>query len=609
MCGISGLIAPGREQEWNLRKSIAAIAHRGPDEEGYFFSPECCLGMCRLSIVDITHGQQPNFNLTRSVVSVFNGEIYNFQELKALLRSKGVAVDAAGDSALIPYLYEVYGEKFPSLLQGMFAIAVFDINQKKLLLIRDRIGKKPLWYSINNSTLHFSSELKGLFALGVSKEAETKNFTEYLRYGYVNAPRSAYKNVFQIPPASIMTFQNGAANLSTYWDTAEVKEISISFPDALAETERILREAVRARLVSERPIGAFLSGGIDSTLVSTFMQQESSSDVHTFSIGFTDPKYDESKFAKSVARAIGTVHHEKVVLPEPDLIISELARVLDQPFADSSIIPTYLLSRFAREHLVVALSGDGGDEAFAGYERYRAGNFLDAINPLLVMNPLRFVPAVGIKNSRARKLVKHSKSTSLVERYRGFQSLFEKRDVSNLMHAHLVSHQRVDYFEDTWNSIATTDRIRRMQEMDIKTYLPGDLMYKVDIASMANSLEVRSPFLDFRVIEFGLSLPSSYKLRRGQSKFILKELARKYVPSTLIDRPKMGFGIPRARWIREDLKSMVWDILLDETSKSRGWFQQDKVRKVLIQHQSGFHLDSVIWPIFMLELWARNWLD
>jgi asparagine synthase (glutamine-hydrolysing) len=609
MCGISGSIAPGREQEGHLRKSIAAISHRGPDEEGYFFSPECSLGMCRLSIVDITNGQQPNFNLTRSVVSVFNGEIYNFLELKSLLRSKGVAVDAAGDSALIPYLYEVYGEKFPSLLQGMFAIAVFDINQKKLLLIRDRIGKKPLWYSINNSTLHFSSELKGLFSLGVSKEAETKNFSEYLRFGYVNAPRSAYKNIFQIPPASIMTFQHGAANFSRYWDTTEVKEISISFPDALAETERILREAVRARLVSERPIGAFLSGGIDSTLVSTLMQQESSSDVHTFSIGFTDPKYDESKFAKSVARAIGTVHHEKVVFPEPDLIIGQLARVLDQPFADSSIIPTYLLSRFAREHLVVALSGDGGDEAFAGYERYRAGNFLDAINPLLVMNPLRFVPAVGIKNSRARKLLKHSRATSLVERYRGFQSLFEKRDLSNLMQAHLVSHQGVDNFEETWNSIPTTDRIRRMQEMDIKTYLPGDLMLKVDLASMANSLEVRSPFLDYRVIEFGLSLPSSYKLRKGQSKYILKELARRYVPSSLIDRPKMGFGIPRARWLREDLKSMVWDILLDETSKSRGWFQQDKVRKVLIQHQSGFHLDSIIWPIFMLELWARNWLD
>ena len=422
MCGIAGVIASLSEKDRQLRKSIAVISHRGPDEEGYFSSPECSLAMCRLSIVDVSHGQQPNYNSSRSVVSVFNGEIYNFRELKALLYSKGVAVDALGDSALIPYLYEVFGENFPSLLQGMFAISIFDINQKKLMLVRDRLGKKPLWYSKTGQSLFFSSELKGLFALGVPKEAETKNFIEYLRFGYINAPRSAYKEIFQLPPASILIFRNGAVEVTEYWNSSDVNEISISYPEALEETERILREAVRARLVSERPIGAFLSGGIDSTLVSSLMRQESSSEVHTFSIGFTDPIFDESKFAANVARAIGTVHHEKIVIPEPDLIVNQLGKMLDQPFADSSIIPTYLLSRFARERLVVALSGDGGDEAFAGYERYRAGNYLDAINPLLLLNPLRFLPTQGLSNPRLRKLLKHSKSSSLLERYRGFQS-------------------------------------------------------------------------------------------------------------------------------------------------------------------------------------------
>jgi asparagine synthase (glutamine-hydrolysing) len=406
-----------------------------------------------------------------------------------------------------------------------------------------------------------------------------------------------------------LTFQDGTVNVSQYWDSSDVKEIEISLPEALAETERILREAVRARLVSERPIGAFLSGGIDSTLVSSLMHQESSSVVHTFSIGFADPKFDETQFARSVAKSIGTVHHEKIVFPEPDLIMSNLGRVLDQPFADSSIIPTYLLSKFAREQLVVALSGDGGDEAFAGYERYRAGNLLDAINPFLFVNPLRFVPAQRITTQRVRKLLKHSSKTSLLERYRGFQSLLESRDIKKLVSKSLSSDQQGDQFEFIWKSLRTTSRIRKMQEMDIKTYLPGDLMYKVDIASMANSLEVRSPFLDYRVIEFGLSLPNNYKIRGGKNKFVLKELARKYVPSSLVDRPKMGFGIPRAKWLREDLRSMVWDILLDGKSKSRGWFDQNEVRKVLNEHQRGLNLDSVIWPILMLELWARNWID
>jgi asparagine synthase (glutamine-hydrolysing) len=366
---------------------------------------------------------------------------------------------------------------------------------------------------------------------------------------------------------------------------------------------------VRARLVSERPIGAFLSGGIDSTLVSSLMRQESSSEVHTFSIGFTDPIFDESKYAANVARAIGTVHHEKIVIPEPDLIVNQLGKMLDQPFADSSIIPTYLLSKFARERLVVALSGDGGDEAFAGYERYRAGNYLDAINPLLLLNPLRFLPTQGLSNPRLRKLLRQSKSSSLLERYRGFQSLLEDHDLLNLLNPSLLKLERSDAFDVTWNSLKTTDRVRKMQVMDIKTYLPGDLMFKVDIASMANSLEVRSPFLDYRVVEFGLSLPKRYKIHQGQCKFILKDLARKYVPRSLIDRPKMGFGIPRSRWLREDLRSMVWDLLLDETSRSRGWFRQHEVKKILNQHQNGLHLDSIIWPIFMLELWARNWID
>ena len=609
MCGISGTFSSRLDKDYLVRDSITEIAHRGPDEEGFYTGKNCSLGMCRLSIIDVEHGQQPNFNGQRTIVSVFNGEIYNYKELQQLLVKRGVNPQSTGDSALIPYLYEMFGDRFTELLHGMFAIAIYDIGREKLLLARDRFGEKPLWYSVNQEQLHFSSELKGLFKLGVKKEVATSNIVEYLNFGYINAPRSAYQNVSQVPPASILTFHEGNIEISEYWNTSEVEEISISFPEAVQEVERRLRDSVRARLVSERPIGAFLSGGIDSTLVSALMQQESESRIHTFSIGFLDPKFDESFFAKEVAQVIGTIHHEKIIHPEPEMILNSLGKVLDQPFADSSIIPTYLLSQFAREHLVVALSGDGGDEAFAGYERYRAGSLLDAINPLLVLNPLSLLPASRFENQKFRKLLKHSNKTNLLERYRGFQSLLEERDINYLINSEFHRQIDPDYFESTWNDIPYKNRVRKMQEMDLQTYLPGDLMFKVDIASMAHSLEVRTPFLDYRVVEFGIALPTKFKIRKGESKHILREIARKYIPSPLIDRPKMGFGIPRGRWLREELKPMVWDILLDETSKNRGWYQQERIRSVLVKHQNGLQLDSVIWPIFMLELWARNWID
>ena len=370
-----------------------------------------------------------------------------------------------------------------------------------------------------------------------------------------------------------------------------------------------MRDAVKTRLISERPIGAYLSGGIDSTIVTALMQEESESSIHTYSIGFSDTRFDESIFAKEVAKALGTIHHERVVEADSNLIVETLSKVLDQPFADSSIIPTFLLSKFAREEVVVALSGDGGDEGFAGYERYRAGRLLDSINPLLAINPLRFLPTNRISNQRIRKLLQHSNSQSLPTRYNGFQSLFQLSDLHSILNPDLLKSSAGDDFINLWNSIPTKDRIRKMQEMDIKTYLPGDLMYKVDMASMANSLEVRSPFLDYKVVEFGLSLPAKYKISGGENKHILREIARDLVPPKIIDRSKMGFGIPRARWLREGFKGLVQEVLLSEKSRSRGWYQSNKVEEILKNHQKGLELDNLIWPMFMLELWTQNWID
>ena len=609
MCGISGIISDRPVVLGLVEKSIGKISHRGPDECGFFHHQNCVLGMCRLSIIDVSSGQQPSYNQERDVVSVFNGEIYNFRELRQNLISRGHKINGMGDSALIPFLYQEYGEAFPSKLQGMFAIALFDSQRKRLLLVRDRLGKKPLWYSQQGSTFYFSSEVKGLLSLGVNRKLDESVIPEFLSYGYINAPRSAILDVKQLPPATLLVIENGQSNLKQYWNPSDIPEASISFEDAKHETTRLLRDAVKTRLVSERPIGAFLSGGIDSTIVTALMQEESESSVHTYSIGFSDTKFDESRFAKEVAKAIGTIHHERVVEADPHLIVETLSKVLDQPFADSSIIPTFLLSRFAREEVVVALSGDGGDEGFAGYERYRAGRLLDSMNPLLAINPLKLIPVNRFTNPRVRKLIRHSSYQSLPKRYSGFQSLFQLSDLYSILDPELFRRSKSDDFSDLWKLIPTQDRVRKMQEMDIRTYLPGDLMYKVDMASMANSLEVRSPFLDYRVVEFGLSLPAKYKIGGRENKHILREIARGFVPRNLIDRPKMGFGIPRAKWLRQDLKGLVQEVLLDERSRSRGWYQFNKVEEILKDHQRGLELDSLIWPMFMLELWAKTWID
>ena len=609
MCGISGIFSEKRVDEKLVENSISKIQHRGPDEKGFFHHRNCVLGICRLAIIDINSGQQPSYNQSRNIASVFNGEIYNFRELRQGLMSRGHQIRGIGDSSLIPFLYQEYGLEFPSKLEGMFAIALFDSEKNRLLLVRDRLGKKPIWYSQQGGDFYFSSELKGLLSLGIKKEMNEKVIPEFLRYGFINAPRSAYLNVKQLPPSSLLVLEAGSLRIEQYWSPSEIEQISISFEDAKEETTRLLREAVRARLVSERPIGAFLSGGIDSTIVTALMQQESDNSVHTFNIGFSEKENDESSFAREVAREIGTNHHERVIEADPFLLLQTLANVLDQPFADSSIIPTYLLAKFAREEVVVALSGDGGDEGFAGYERYRAGELLDSINPWLRLNPLRFLPVDRLSSQKLRKLISHSGSQPLPDRYKRFQSLFQTENLQSVLNPELIDEAEDDDFLGLWNSIPTKNRVRKMQEIDIKTYLPGDLMYKVDIASMANSLEVRSPFLDYRVIEFGLSLPTKYKLGRGESKSMLRHIARDFVSPKLIDRPKMGFAIPRAKWLREDLKDLVGEILLDETSRSRGWYNFNKVEDIVKRHNQGRELDALIWPMLMLEIWAKTWID
>lgn len=609
MCGISGIYGSSAIKSEAVAQSIRAMSHRGPDDTGFYESEYCVLGMCRLSIIDIEHGKQPSTTAASEITSVFNGELYNFRELKKLVLGQGFRIEANGDSALIPYLYLIFGPDFVKHLEGMFAIALFDSRSKDLYLVRDRLGEKPLWYYQDKGTLYFASEIKGLLSLGIPKIFDTSNLSEYLQFGYINAPRSPFIGVRQLEPATILRFNRNEMQKNAYWSINDAKSIDISFAEAKNEVTRLLRHSVKTRMISERPVGAFLSGGIDSTVISALMTEFAEKSVHTFSIGFNDRRSDESGFARKVANYLGTTHHELILDPNPSLIINEIAQTLDQPFADSSIIPTFVLSRFARKEVVVALSGDGGDEVFGGYERYRATRALKKLNHLLIFNPTSGFPSKKISNQKVQKLFRHSRPSSFANRYRNFQSLLLEDDLERLLNSEIILQNIYDPFSELWQSIPIQEEIRKMQEVDLKSYLPGDILFKVDIASMANSLEVRSPFLDHQVVEFGLKLPAKLKFARMKNKFLLRELARDLVPYSLIDRPKKGFGIPRARWLREDLDDLVRDTLLTSTFQDRGWFNYEELVNVIDQHKRGFNLDSIIWPIFMLELWARNWLD
>ena len=609
MCGISGIYSESVPKRYAVEKSISRIRHRGPDSTGFYESEICSLGMCRLSIQDVLHGHQPNYSKNRRIVSVFNGEIYNHSELRSELERKGYEFNSSGDACLIPHLYEEYGERFAEKLEGMFAISIFDEKEEKLILTRDRAGEKPLWYSLQENSLYFSSELKGLLALGVKGDFDSSLLSEYLTFGYINSPRSPFKNVYQIPPATTLIFTRGQIRMFPYWDPRSVGQLEIEYEEAKEEAQRLLIQSVQGRLLSERPLGVFLSGGVDSSLVAAIANEVSADSIKSFSLGFLDRRFDESKFARLVAEDIGTEHHEVILKGDISSLVLEVSGFLDQPFADSSVIPTFALSKFARNNVVVALSGDGGDEIFGGYTRYHATLAFNKLNPLLFLFPQKMLSTKKISSQRAKKALSNFKTMSFGNRYKSIQSLFQEKDIKSFVQADLLSTQKLDSFQEFWNSASSTDNFRKMQNCDLRSYLPGDLLYKVDQASMAASLEVRSPFLDYRVMEFGLSLPRHFKGNLRRNKPVLRDLANSLIDSSLIDRPKKGFSIPQDDWIRGEVSSLVKSVLLNETCNARGWFNIREIEKLIRLHDEGHQLGFLIWPLLMLELWALNWID
>jgi len=613
MCGIAGGIGPNAPKRNLLENQLASIRHRGPDDTGTYLKNQLAMGMCRLAVVEIAVGRQPASDRTGNIHIVWNGEVYNYRELRSLLEVKGIYCRDSSESEVLLNLYLEYGLDFVNKLNGMFSIAIHDARDNTLYLIRDRMGKKPLWYSqLNDGTLFFASEVRALMLVRPDRTVRTEMISEVLQYGYINSPNSAFNEIHQVPPASILSWKSNKTELSTYWKPNFEDKIKISYKEALEYTKELIEAAVSRRLVSERPIGSFLSGGYDSTVVTAYMAKLMPEKVQTFSIGFNDSAFNESHHARKVANYLGTNHHEEIIYPDSALLVESISKILDQPFADSSIVPTYLLSKFARESTIVALGGDGGDEVFGGYDRYLATPILQHLN--LTHRFTRAGLGILSRNEigRSRKISRLgsqlSPKNSLASRYSSIMSLNQSLEFSKLINPAFNSVGRESDFLNRFNEGLITP-LDRMTRSDMSDYLPGDLLVKSDLASMANSLELRSPFLDFSVVEWGVSLPSRYKIKGFETKHILKDVARSLVPPELIDRPKMGFGIPRAEWLRTGMKDMVMDILTDKTSSQRGWFNPLELKDVIQAHMNGQDRDNLIWPILMIELWARNWLD
>lgn len=613
MCGITGGIGASAPSKQLLDAQLISLQHRGPDDSGTYVNAGIGLGMGRLAIVEIAAGKQPASDASEQINMVFNGEIYNYRELRHELEQSGIHCRTSSESEVLINLYLKHGLDFIGKLNGMFAIAIHDARDHCLHLIRDRMGKKPLWISqLNDGTLFFASEVRALMLARPDRTLRTDMVAEVMQYGYINAPNSAFNEITQLSPASFLTWREGKITTAKYWEPDFDTKINISYEDALETTKKLIEESVSRRLISERALGSFLSGGYDSTIVTAYMAKLMSEKVQTYSIGFHSAQFNEAHHAKQVANHLGTNHHEEILSPDPALVIEKISHVLDQPFADSSIVPTYLLAKFARENLIVALGGDGGDEVFGGYDRYLATPVMQKLNPFLGLarSGLNFAGKQSFGNTRKINRVgsQLSSKPSLAARYSSILSLTQPHELLTLLTPSFQSRSAETAYlnQFTAGNISSFDRMIRS---DFDAYLPGDLLVKVDIATMANSLELRSPMLDVNVVEWGVSLPRKFKIKGLETKHILKEVARSLVPANLIDRPKMGFGIPRAEWLRTGMKEMVVETLTDTTANQRGWFNQIEVKKTIDTHMKGEDKDNIIWPMLMLELWARTWFD
>lgn len=612
MCGIAGAVSPkGNVAQEDLLAMASVLVHRGPNEEGVYVSPDRTVGLShrRLSIIDLSTGQQPMCNEDGTVWIVFNGEIYNDPNLRRQLEQKGHTFKTRCDTESIVHLYEDEGEGCVRRLRGMFAFAIWDGSRRRLLLARDRLGKKPLFYGQWGDRLLFGSELKALLAFpGFVPEVDWSFLDTYLALGYVPSPLTPFREILKLPPAHCLLFEEGKSpTVWRYWEPRYLPKHVISEEEALEEFDYRLCEAVRIRLRSDVPFGAFLSGGVDSSTIVALMAKFLSASIKTFTIGFEESDFDESAYAREVANIIGTEHHETVVRMGDLSILPDLVRFLDEPFADSSALPTYHVSRNAAEQVTMALSGDGGDELMGGYTRYWKERFLRKIAPLgLVLRPFVASPdRSALAGSCGHKLAWWAYRVSLspaasYETAVGLYSPAARRAV-------LAGNRQPSAWLTPWfDAFAELSFEDRLMAVDTQTYLPDDVLVKVDRMSMACSLEVRSPLLDHEVVEFAARLPVSMKIKRLTGKYLLKRYAERHFPPTLVNRGKQGFAVPLAHWFRGDAAEMLRDLLRTERDLVGHLFRSPVITEWLDQHKKGLANHSErLWAILMLLLWYR----
>ena len=599
----------------NIRIASNVIVHRGPDDQGIYYTNNAFIGMRRLSIIDLDTGHQPIHNEDETIWVVFNGEIYNFKELRKRLEERGHKFYTSSDSECIVHCYEEYGERCFEHLLGMFAIAIWDSINNILLLGRDRLGKKPLYYARLKDTLIFGSELKSLLLVpGMARDVSHRSVHDFLIFGYVPAEATIFENIHKLPAGHYLIYENGLIGIRSYWQL----EFTPKWTDPPAILERslfdLLDDAVRLRLVSDVPFGAFLSGGIDSSVVVALMAKNMNMPVKTFTIGFKEAQYNELDDARIVARHFHTEHHEFIVEADTVSLLEDLVWYFDEPFADSSAIPTYLVSKMASQHVKMVLSGDGGDEAFAGYERYRKYLIIDVLRSFSpkvafhVLNLLGYSMPKELK-SRLRWVGERVRmpypddylSAVILTKPRLVQELLGDTSLNNTPYGAITG-----YFRDE----RILNRIDAMLAGDIKSYLVDDILVKVDRMSMANSLEVRAPLLDHKLMEFAARLPNSLKLRYGSGKYLLKRVAKQILPASTLKKRKHGFAIPLSEWFRSCLKDLMWDVLESRSFIERGFFNHSVTRRCMERHVAGVEDHGEhLWLLLTFELWARRFLD
>ncbi|MEW6505801.1 MAG: asparagine synthase (glutamine-hydrolyzing) [Chloroflexota bacterium] len=626
MCGIYGILSKNEPIEIT-DKALKHLDHRGPDDQGSWRGDNVTLGMCRLSIIDLVSGQQPIWNEDNTCCIVYNGELYNFLDLRPVIEAKGHVFCTRSDTEVVLHSYEEWGPDCLRRFNGMFAFAIWDERNKTLFLARDRIGEKPLYYFLDNEHLVFASEIKAILAYPtIPRQVNFRGLANFLAFGHAIAPETIYQNIYKLLPGHYLLAKEGHIKIVQYWDVGEEPQL----PDGAVLTEgeysefilNLLDDSVRRRMIADVPVGAFLSGGVDSSTVAALMKRHATGPVKTFSLGFRiGGAYNELSDARQVAEYFGTEHHELQV-DQVDLVntLRTLVYHYDEPFGDAAGFPIYLLSRFAREHVKVVLCGDGGDELFGGYRRYVVDQAASLYQHLPAMLAATLVPALIDRLPRLRRvkrIVQTLPISNSARRYAAWLILFTPEMQAELLHPDVLD--AVGDHDPAWayphyyanlKSSSADDHLNRLMYVDLKTWLADAYMEKTDKATMACSLEARLPLLDHRLVELAFQIPSHYKIRRLSTKRIFKRAVNHLIPTEVLRRPKHGFAVPTDPWFRGDLKSFAFEVLLDGRARRRGYFNTPVVERMLREHVEGRHVwDTHLWLLLNFELWHRIYLD